>query len=291
MITTFFYIFGLKKTLVPNCFGIYLYYFRGVIVGSEATSAFFDDLPRGNIALYRDAWFQNDTVPLNVEIKDVYDTREIDAYRQGVEITRLRHYDAGVVKIHAGEPLHILRKNRFGMDSFGRTKTSWYSDNEKFYSLNYMRAQDGAESFEDWSITYPWYLDQEIETESGKYDGVIEPLSIRSVLDRSTIDDPYEMHSMWGQMMGGMPDPWRASSLLLNIDYFETETKIIGFNDMGYFVRRQSSQGYFDDCYVNPLGKSDILVSPKKVSATSGWDFDNNSGVGTDSIAFGGMGY
>lgn len=260
-------------------------------MGNEALNAFFDDLPRGNIALYRDTWFQNDTVPLNVAIKDVYDTREIDAYRQGVEITRLRHYDAGVVKIHAGEPLHILRKNRFGMDSFGRTKTNSYSDNEKFYSLNYMRAQEGAETFEDWNITYPWYLDQEIETESGKYDGVIEPLSIRPVLDRSTIDDPYEMHSMWGQMMGGTPDPWRASSLLLNIDYFETETKIIGFNDMGYFVRRQSTIGYFDDCYVNPLGKSDILVPPKKVSATSGWDFDNNSGVGTDSIAFGGMGY
>lgn len=44
------------------------------------------------------------------------DTSQIDAYRQGVEITLFKHFDAGTVKIHAGEPGHVLRRNHFGMN-------------------------------------------------------------------------------------------------------------------------------------------------------------------------------
>lgn len=256
-----------------------------------STIAFFDNLPMGNSALYRDSWFQNDYIPLAVEIKDVYDTRPIDPYRQGVEIIRQRHYDAGLVKIHAGEPKHVLRKNRFGMDAFGRTKTSWFLDNDKFATLNYLENQDGSDEFENWGITFPWYLDQEIEVEAGKYDGVIEPLSIRPVLDRSSMDLPFEFRSFVGQFMGGTPDPWNSSCMLLTVDYRNTRTGIIEYNDNGYYVRRQIHQDVFDDCYVDPLGRTDSYVSFKKISATSGWDFDSNVEIGTDSITFGGLGY
>ena len=42
------------------------------------------------------------------------DTSAIDAYRQGVEITTMSHFDAGMGKISAGEPGHLLRQSSFG---------------------------------------------------------------------------------------------------------------------------------------------------------------------------------
>ena len=37
-------------------------------------------------------------------------TSVTDPYRQGVEITQQKYYDAGFVKIFAGEPGHVIRK-------------------------------------------------------------------------------------------------------------------------------------------------------------------------------------
>ena len=42
------------------------------------------------------------------------DTSAIDAWRQGVEIVTMNHFDAGIGKISAGEPGHVLRANSFG---------------------------------------------------------------------------------------------------------------------------------------------------------------------------------
>jgi hypothetical protein len=40
---------------------------------------------------------------------------------------------------------------------------------------------------------------------------------------------------------------------------------------------------------LNPA--SDNFIEKNKRSYTAGWDFDSNSSIGTDSIAFGGMTY
>jgi hypothetical protein len=45
------------------------------------------------------------------------DTTAIDAFRQGVEITNTKFYDAGIVKIHAGEPGHVLTRTTVGENS------------------------------------------------------------------------------------------------------------------------------------------------------------------------------
>lgn len=42
------------------------------------------------------------------------DTSAIDAYRQGVELTTMRHFDAGIGKISSGEPGHLLKQSSFG---------------------------------------------------------------------------------------------------------------------------------------------------------------------------------
>jgi hypothetical protein len=244
---------------------------------------FKDDISLNDFAQLNDSWFFSDILPLNVQTKDVYNTKEIDAYRQGVELTRQRQYDAGVVKIHAGEPGHILRKNRFGMDAFSRSKDNEFLDNDKFTTLDYLRSQG--------DLTYPISLDGEIESESGKYDGVLEPLTIRPILDRSTIDAPFEMHTIKSHLMGGPEDMWGSSVQILNVDYFDTDTNVIHYNDMGYFSSYQIQFKPFNDTYVNPLDKTDSYISPKKISATSGWNYDGNTACGTDSITHGGLKY
>jgi hypothetical protein len=258
---------------------------------SVKLNAFYDDESVGDISQLRDSWFFADISPLNMRDHDVYVTKSIDAFRQGVEIIRQRHYDAGIVKIHAGEPGHRLRKNRFGMDAFGRAREDEFLDNDKFNSVRYIQSQEGAETPLEYNITFPFYLDGEIESEAGKYDGVIEPLTIRPILDRSTIDAPFEMHTVRGDVMGGTPDLWRTSCLILNVDRLYKDTRVIFYDDRGYFLTRQVILDPYDDTYLHPLGDTDSYVNPREISATAGWDFDSNVMIGTDSIAFGGMGY
>ena len=238
----------------------------------------------------------------------IIDTKAIDAYRQGVEITQFKHYDAGIVKIHAGEIGHVLKKNRAGEDRHYRTELV-YSD------VNSVNPELRVSGKDNSTIINTDMLDGRVE------DGVIEPLTIRSIArrERSMLD--HEPHQIYGSLSAGTELQHCSSSPVVIVDYFKKGKSGTTFNDcMEYFrnlpiqhkteltpyvdIRsdlESSSQyattwretdvdGKFLPVVSSMAGARDSgYVSLGQVSAAAGWVYD--SSVGTDSIAFGGMTY
>lgn len=65
------------------------------------------------------SWFDEGPAPRNIMPMSTIntssiDTSAIDAYRQGVEVTQMKHFDAGFCKITSGEPGHVLKQTDFG---------------------------------------------------------------------------------------------------------------------------------------------------------------------------------
>lgn len=247
------------------------------------------------------------------------DTAGFDAYRQGVELTHQKFFDAGIAKIHAGEPGHVLRRNRFGMDRNFRDEPH-FEEMDYFDPENYLRSQDHFSQLDYNIVTFPIITSDNDQIENYIFDGVIEPFTVRPRVSFFSIDIPFEAHETKGALMGGNTDSTLASDQILTVDYFEPENEQIEYLDMvdmidgrfplnGYFRNVKSLRRPFVDerlvrnitssslhSVMNPVmshmtGSTDNYISAKKRSATTGWDYDNTTSIGTDSIAFGGMSY
>jgi hypothetical protein len=247
------------------------------------------------------------------------ETLKIDGYRQGVEITQLRHWDAGIVKIHAGEPGHILRKNRFGMDRNPIIPNSWCQDLDNFNPVRFIQVQEEKSYLFGGVFTFPIVVDYNDRGIDNVHDGIIEPLTIRSVAGFYSLETPFIAHDTKGDMMAGTSrSSIYGSSQILQIDEFDTRHTTVGFLDLvsryeSYFNTNENKLNPFNDVDVYPQTKSykmgvwdedmllailsmtgsstDNYISTKQRSSTAGWDYDFNTVIGTDSIAFGGMTY
>ena len=251
------------------------------------------------------------------------DTTDVDPYRQGVEITQIKHWDAGIVKIHAGEPGHRLRKNRFGMDRNFRPETT-FEELDYFNPVTFIRAQQLVEPLLFNIITFPIITGANDQLENYVYDGVIEPFPIREVASFFSIEIPFQSRTVRGTLMGGNSDQTWSSDRILTVDYFEPDKHQIEYVDMvdligpsgsspqplnGYFRFDKSTRRPFDDSrfprntslstnYPSGMdaalslmtGSTDNYVSFKQRSSVSGFQYENTP-VGTDSIVFGGLTY
>jgi len=257
------------------------------------------------------------------------DTSEIDGYRQGVELTQQKHFDAGLAKIHAGEPGHVLRRNRYGMDKNFRTDAA-FEELDYFDPVDFIRAQDVSSPLFSSVITFPIITSDNDQIENYVFDGVIEPLTIRSKASFFSIEVPFESHDVKGAVMGGNTDTTFASDQVQTVYLYDLKQQI-GFLDqyadgvtfpgqvsgshnassnVGFFLHEKPQLSPFVDVryprnaplatnYDSAMsaalslmtGSTDsyINLAIGKRSATSGWDYDTNSGVGTDSLSFGGM--
>lgn len=257
------------------------------------------------------------------------ETAQIDGYRQGVELTQIKHFDAGLAKIHAGEPGHILRRNRFGMDKNFRNE-SYFEELDYFNPENFLRAQEYDSPLFFNIITFPILTSDNDQLENFIFDGVIEPLTIRAKASFFSIEVPFESHDIKGALMGGNTDTTWASDQIQTVYLYDLKQQL-GFLDqyadtvafaeqeagraqassiVGFFRHDKPIIAPFNDArfirnevtnYDSALdaalslmsGSTDsyINLSIGKRSATAGWDYDSNSGVGTDSLSFGGMIY
>lgn len=242
------------------------------------------------------------------------DTSAIDGYRQGVEITQQSYFDQGTFKISAGEPGHVLAKTRFGQDKTWDTDPR-FQDIDYFNPVRFLRAQDISSPLLMNLITFPIQTSDNQQIENYNFDGVIEPITIRARAAFFSTDVPFEAHDVKGALMGGNSDSNLASDRVLTVDYV-TGKKPQPFLDMIDMFGPLSTVGFFivAETKVNPFadarfvgnvvhsasigndmlsaitlmtGSTSNYVSSNKVSATSGWTFENNS-VGTDSITYGG---
>lgn len=241
------------------------------------------------------------------------DTKEIDRFRQGVEITRHSHFFAGsMVKIHAGEPGHVLKKNFYGSDR-NYLKQNFYQELEYFDPVKYINYPE--------IITYPLVTHDTDETENYNFNGVIEPLTIRAVAALYSIDVPFEAHSIKGMMMDGNHEVVMSTNRIVTVYERKTNYHIppwMDLIDMIGTVKKIPTMVFFNDekAYLNPFNDSSTKVELSKnlpndmvgpvskfdgitenyvreneFSATCGWTYDDVWSKGTDSIAFGGLGY
>lgn len=258
-------------------------------------------------------------------------TSQIDPWRQGVEITDIKHFDAGLVKIHAGEPGHVLPQKHIGYGSSFRAEQNYWSEVDLFDPVLFIKAQGDSDQFTSSSVTITWPIVSKDYNASDnfEFDGVIEPLTIRAQSSFFSNDIPWEAHTVRGALMDGNLDPLRASNRILTVDYFCSEPEFIGYLDLvdmlgnvplnGFFRNEQSALRPFVDQrlsrdiplsenYSEQLGaalskvyvsgsesvsykSTDSYIKYNQVSATAGFTFDAVQGVGTDSLAFGGLVY
>lgn len=126
-------------------------------------------------------------------------TSAVDAFRQGVELTQDKFYQLGPVKIHSGEPQHMLRQNNVGepTESLFPNQTN-FLEIDVFDLLTFMQ-RDVSQTFLSTfiafraSATVDWSI----------MDGIIEPLSVRPMVTFTSIYSPIEPHQVRGNVEGG----------------------------------------------------------------------------------------
>jgi len=288
------------------------------------------------------------------------DTRAVDPYVQGVEITRQSQYDAGIAKIWSGEPGHQLRTNRFGMDK-NFFPDPGYTELDLFDPVRYLRAQENLSPLW-WNIlTFPIITGDNDQAENYYFNGIIEPLTIRAVVAHFSTEAPYESHSVKGLFGNGNGNQLNGTDSVVSVYSFEPGREHVGYLDMvdilnsntvqsGTFASGSWSggvplsgtyvgEGDFTPVFVptgRPLngffrfeftsilpfvderlirntadksqvsghqspemlaalslmtGSTDNYVRHTQRSAPCGWYYDDNGGVGTDSLTFGGQTY
>lgn len=236
-------------------------------------------------------------------------TSDIDAFRQGVEITHQKHFDAGFVKIHAGNPGHENSITGYGMDK-NFNPEPFFEEKDLFDPVNFLRAQE-YDSFLFYDIiTFPIITGDNDQMENYLANGIIEPFPIREIVSFFGIDAPYPARGVRGHYMSGNDNDGRSGSDHVVTIHEHKNAETIPFLDMpDLFINENVKlEPYEDKRYVLNFkeslpdadiqaavslmtGSTDNYISIKNKSATCGWDFTNNVSIGTDSIAFGGMVY
>lgn len=240
--------------------------------------AFFDEGPRITTLL------KASTRSIN---SSSIDTREIDAYRQGVEITRDVHQARGLLTIGTGELGAVLVETSFGQ-----------SDPNESAGPFTERSNDES-------------------SQMNSSDGALEPLTIRKVALRTSAYDVDHEHAIRGTLMGGTENRCGEAANVVTIVKFTTASLSRPFSDVqqpsrisagnnGLSSLRADNSQPFTDVFV-PSGvkvptssdaqfssaleamqpASDEYVPSEHKSMATGFTYDGQSGV--DSIAFGGL--
>lgn len=290
-----------------------------LLTPKKSESFFYNYLPKKDVLFFDDS----PGVDLNEKVKNSnasqyvltgsIDTKLIDGFRQGVEITQYSHFYAGnSIRIHAGEPGHVIRKNFYGADR-NFLRQNYFQETEYYNALKYINCEQ--------TITYPIVTHDSDETENYNFNGAIEPLTIRAVAALYSIDVPFEAHSIKGMLMDGNSDITTASSRIVNTKLKTENHKIqpwLDLIDMMGTAKKVPTMMYFNDdkTFINPfndssnkvqlssnlpldmldealklVGSTENYISENEISATCGWMYDDITRTGTDSIAFGGFGY
>ena len=247
-------------------------------------------------------------------------TSVTDPYRQGVEITQQKYYDAGFVKIFAGEPGHVIRKVNYGQEDILTSNEGYFEDQSKFDPIEFLEVQTTnaiAKLYKVKSIIVGDY-------DNDLMDGAIEPLTIRRTVTLKSAKLPLEPHAIKGALQSGNTGHFLSSDQTLSVDYYDTNYHTLPFNDTisGTLLLPNSSfdevqyrlnsplmpfketnilrcelttsnyrYGGLIDALATMTGSGDTYIAFNKRSATCGWEFNNNTNIGTDSITFGGQLY
>lgn len=243
------------------------------------------------------------------------ETRTIDPYRQGVSITRLKHFDAGLYKIHSGEPGHQLMKTNFGIDK-NYDLTPAFQEKDYFEPKFFIQAQEQSDPLYFSLITFPIITGDNDQIENFLLNGIIEPFPIREIASFFSIEAPFQSRGVKGSLLCGNINTNGACEQILTVDNFDSKNESAAFLDLiqmfgsystvGFFRNETNTIKPFTDDVTNShilssqlddeiklilnsmTGSTDNYIKSNQKSAPAGWVFENTV-LGTDSIAFGGQ--
>jgi hypothetical protein len=271
----------------------------------------------------RDGFSFNESPELRVRFTTTssINTTASNGYRQGVELTVMKHFDAGTVKIHAGEAGHFVKQNAVGL------RVIPYTD-RVFTDSAELRASSlvGLTTTTSRQVTAQPYLGtpnsrtDSLTVDRILYDGVLDPLSIRRRSSMITSNTPLDPRGVHGEFGGGRLDESGGACQIVTVHPINHNSTRPFFDAVELLDRRWPASGSiltratgssfvdarllrnvatasitYPDEMVSALslmtGSTENYVSNNQRSATSGWDYDNTTFVGTDSLSFGGMTY
>ena len=173
-------------------------------------------------------------------------TKDIDIYRQGVEMTQEKH-NIGTVKISAGTAGHIIEPFCIGDEPFNLSQKNYHYDVSYFDPIKYLNAMEKQQDISK-VFTFPIYLPSVSDPALNGLNGIIEPLAIRSVASFFSLYFPYEAHATRGTLMGGNSDVfYGASDRVLSIDYLPTKLNKKRIVTTGSFYYSDDNRSYIND--------------------------------------------
>lgn len=253
---------------------------------------------------------------VNNTLSSSLDTTAVDMFRQGVEVTTWRHWAQGIVKITAGEPGHIVQPENYGLRS-PILKGQVLVDKDAVDPVKFINASTNLTHRTSYLFA-SWPPANLSRTESSEFllDGVLDAVDVRNVNACFGGDVPYEGRGVRGAVMAGNIDEQGRSDII--VTYIEpiTSGSFPAYKDIPdtYGLRWPNTRYHLDIASLQPftdrtiyLGEEESPSDPQIVAivnhitgsgdflppgcraSTSGWVYDD--GVGTDSIAFGGLTY
>ena len=158
-----------------------------------------------------------------------------DAYKTGIEITEIKQWIAGLVKISAGSPGHIVDPLCYGVAELSTQASinSIENDNEineiakgafkeidLFDPIAFISLQEDDKPI-DQLITFPIVTADSNQLENYILNGIIEPFPIRPVISNFSINVPFEPQGVRGAYGNGNMTSYMLSDEVLSVDYFD----------------------------------------------------------------------
>jgi hypothetical protein len=146
------------------------------------------------------------------------DTSAVDAFRQGVEITNAKFYDAGVIKIHAGDPGHVLVKTTHG-ENAAYEHNATFNDHFDVEPKTYVAMQKQTTNHQAKSpaLSVPNQTLPVGFLSNYLSDGIIDPLAARSKKKQLSLDVDDDPNGVRGMLQSG------NEALLTGSDVVETQ--------------------------------------------------------------------
>lgn len=254
-----------------------------------------------------------------------------DAYRSGVNILNSAQWAAGIVKISAGTPGHIIEPLCLGVNKVSILSADAFVEIEPFNPVIFVGVQHEGIVYPEEVFTFPIVTSDNNQSENYILNGIIEPIPIRSVVSNFSINAPFEPQGVRGGVGNGNEDHRLSADQVLTVDYYEPQKEnaaafldsgetldirddegkiLVPGISIGYFYLNPNVSSPFVDevlardvvegtSYANDLieaiahlsSSTATYITRKQRSASTGFMYDNVNPAGTDSIAFGGMTY
>lgn len=148
--------------------------------------------------------FFSTTSPKTRATKSGIVSSSIDEYRQGTEISLVKHLVEGTYKLTAGTAGHLIDPKSIGIgESNDLTGNEFFQELSLFNPVEFISLQTDKPIEE--IITFPIVTKNVDQRENYILNGVIEPFPIRAVISYFSINFPFEPHGVSANFGNGNP--------------------------------------------------------------------------------------